>query len=73
MLIVKIIILVLFAAILLSLVAGWFTLVKDGNDSQRTVKLLTVRVTLSILLFVFVALSFYMGWLQPHGIVPPRG
>ena len=73
MLIVKIIILVLFAAILLSLVAGWFTLVKDDNDSQRTVKLLTVRVTLSILLFVFVAISFYMGWLQPHGIVPPRG
>ena len=73
MLIVKIIILALFGAILISLVAGWFTLVKDGNDSQRTVKLLTVRVTLSILLFVFVAISFYMGWLQPHGIVPPRG
>lgn len=73
MTIVKVIILILLGGIVLSLVAGWFTLVKDSNDSQRTVKLLTVRVSLSILLFVFVAISFYMGWLQPHGIVPPRG
>ena len=73
MTIVKVIILILLGGIVLSLVAGWFTLVKDDNDSQRTVKLLTVRVSLSILLFVFVAFSFYMGWLQPHGIVPPRG
>lgn len=71
MLIVKIIIVVLLLLILLSLGAGMFSLVKDRNDSNRTVKFLTVRIALSITVFIFIAISFYMGWIQPHGIVPP--
>ena len=71
MLIVKIIIVVLLLLIVLSLGAGMFSLIKDRTDSNATVKLLTVRIVLSIVTFIFIVFSFYMGWLQPHGIVPP--
>ena len=71
MLIVKIIIVVLLGLVVLSLGAGMFSLVKDGGDSNRTVKFLTIRIALSIATFLFIALSYYMGWIQPHGVVPP--
>lgn len=72
MLIVKIIIVVLLLLILVSLGAGMFSLVKDRGESNRTVKFLSLRIGLSILVFLFIAFSFYMGWIQPHGILPPR-
>ncbi len=71
MLTVKIIIVVLLGLVVLSLGAGMFSLVKDGGDSNRTVKFLTIRIALSIVTFLFIALAFYMGWIQPHGVVPP--
>ncbi len=71
MTIVKIIIAVLLGLIVLSLGAGMLSLVKGRSDSNTTVKFLTIRIVLSIVTFVFIAFSFYMGWIQPHGIVPP--
>ena len=69
---IKIIIVFLLALILISLGAGMFSLIKDRGDSDRTVKFLTFRIALSILVFVLIAVSFYMGWIQPHGIAPPK-
>ncbi len=69
--IVKIIIVVMLGLIVLSLAAGMFSLVKDRSGSNRTVTFLSFRIGLSILVFLFIAFSFYMGWIQPHGIVPP--
>ena len=71
MTIVKIIIAVLLGLIVLSLGAGMLSLVKGRSDSNTTVKFLTIRIVLSIVTFVFIAFSFYMGWIQPHGIVTP--
>ena len=68
--IVKIIIIILLALIVLSLGAGMFNMVKGRSNSNRTVKFLTVRITLSIITFIFIAVSFYMGWIQPHGVLP---
>jgi chromate transport protein ChrA len=71
MLSVKIIIVVLLGLIVLSLGASMVTMIKDRENSNRTVKLLTVRIVLSILTFIFIFVSFFMGWLQPHGLLPP--
>ena len=71
--IVKIIIVVLLLLIVLSLAAGMFSLVKDRGESNRTAKFLTFRIALSILTFIFIALAFFMGWIQPHGVLPPAG
>ena len=68
--IVKIIILLLLALIVLSLGAGMISLIKDRGETNRTVKFLTIRIALSIALFVLLGVSFLMGWIQPHGLFP---
>lgn len=70
MLIVKVIIAVLLGLIVLSMGASMFSLIRNKENSDNTVKMLTVRIVLSIVTFIFIFFSFYMGWLQPHGIVP---
>jgi len=70
MLIVKIIIAVLLGLIVLSLAASMFSMIKERENSNRTVSLLTIRIALSIITFIFIAISFYMGWIQPHGVLP---
>ena len=69
--IIKILILILLALVLISLGAGMFSLIKDRGETNRTVKFLTIRIVLSIALFVLLVVSFLMGWIQPHGLVPP--
>ena len=71
MLIVKVIIGILLGLILLSLVMSMSSFIKDQENSNRTAKMLTIRIALSIVTFIFIFISFYMGWIQPHGIIPP--
>ena len=66
----KIIIVLFLFAIIGSLFSGLFFLMKDKGASERTVKALTVRVSLSVLLFILLMIGFATGLLQPHGITP---
>ena len=66
----KIIIIVFLIAIIGSLFSGLFFLMKDKGASERTVKALTVRVSLSVLLFILLMIGFATGVLQPHGVYP---
>jgi NADH:ubiquinone oxidoreductase subunit 6 (subunit J) len=68
---IQIIILTLFILILASLAASMLTFIRDKENKQRTAKLLTIRITLSVILFAVLALSFFMGWIQPHPLLPP--
>ena len=68
MLFAKITIAILLGLIVLSLGASLFSVLQDKENSNRSVKLLTVRIVLSIVTFVFIVVSFYMGWLEPHGL-----
>jgi len=43
-------------------------MMKDGDGSKRMVKALTLRVGISILLFIFILFSFWMGWIKPAGV-----
>lgn len=63
------IIIVLFLFIIIgSLFSGLFYLVKDKGTSERTVRALTVRISLSVLLFVLLMIGYATGLLQPHGV-----
>lgn len=66
----KIIIVIFLIAIIVSLASGLRFLVKDTGNQKRTVRALTWRVALSIAFVVFLAISFYAGWLHPHGLHP---
>lgn len=67
----KIIIILFLFIILGSLFSGLFYLVKDKGTSERTVRALTVRISLSVLLFVLLMVGYATGVLQPHGVMPP--
>jgi Mn2+/Fe2+ NRAMP family transporter len=51
--------------------AGLFMLRKSGNAASRDKRMaraLALRVGLSIVLFLFILLSWYMGWVRPTGL-----
>ena len=51
--------------------AGLFMLRKGGDPASRDARMaraLAVRVGLSIALFLFVLLSWRMGWVRPTGL-----
>lgn len=62
----KLIIIVLLLAIVGTLFSSVFFLVKDESREKRTLRLLKVRVVLSIALIAFVILAYLMGWIAPH-------
>lgn len=65
----KILILLIFAGILASLGSGLFYLFRDqGGESRRTVNALTVRIALSVALFVLLFIAWAAGLIEPHGI-----
>jgi Protein of unknown function (DUF2909) len=67
---IKVLVLVLLAAIVVSLFSGLFFLNRDQGGSGRMVRALTVRITLSVLLFVILLVAWRTGAIQPHGVMP---
>ena len=53
-------------AIIFSLGSGLLYLVKDKGTTKRTVKSLSLRIGLSIALFLFLIFAGYMGWITPN-------
>ena len=49
---IKVLVLLLLAGIILSLFSGLFFLNRDQGGSRRMVRALTVRITLSVILFL---------------------
>ena len=59
----KYVVFVLMFAIVASLGAGLYYLRKDQQGSPRLLNMLKLRVVLSVLLIVFLLVSYAMGWL----------
>lgn len=64
----KIIIIVFLVAIVWNLGAGLYYMMTDKGGSDRTVKALTRRIGLSVLLIVLVIIGIATGYITPHGI-----
>jgi cytochrome bd-type quinol oxidase subunit 2 len=69
--IVKTVILIVFLLILMNLAMALFFMVKDRGQSNRTARALTWRIGLSVAAFILLLVAYALGWIQPHGIVPP--
>jgi len=69
-LIFKGIIILLLVIIFASLTSGMLFLIQDKGQSERTVKSLTVRIVLSLIVFVLLIIGFATGLIKPHGISP---
>lgn len=65
---IKILIVATLIAIIVSLGSGLFHLVNDKGESKKMVNALTVRIALSVLLFVLLFIAWSQGMISPHGI-----
>lgn len=61
-----------FIFILGALAFAGFSMLRDGRNGKpktdRMMRALAVRVGLSILLFICILTSYWMGWIQPTGL-----
>jgi hypothetical protein len=57
----KVVIVLLLAGVIVSLFSGLYFLYKDKGQSNRVVVSLTIRVALSISVFLVLILSYYFG------------
>jgi heme/copper-type cytochrome/quinol oxidase subunit 4 len=59
----KIVVIILLFAVIVSLFSGLFFIYKDKGQSDRAVKALTVRVVLSIIVFALLMGGYYFGFI----------
>ena len=64
----RIVILVLLFAVVVSLFSGLYFVYKDKSGGNRAVIALTIRIALSILVFVILIGSYYFGWIPARGL-----
>ncbi len=64
----KIVILILLFAVLVSLFSGLYFVYKDKGTTNRAVISLTIRIVLSVLVFVLLIGSYYFGWIPAEGM-----
>ena len=68
----KILIALAFVGILGALATAGVFMLRDGRDGKpkagNMMRALAVRVALSVLLFVFILLAYWAGWIQPTGV-----
>jgi len=62
----RVVVFVLLAAIVSSLGVGLYHLSSGKGDSNKMLRALTIRITLSILLFVLLMIAWRLGWISPN-------
>lgn len=66
--VIKILVIVTLAAIVFSLGSALFHLSRGKGDPKKMVRALTIRVALSVALFILLMLAWYNGLISPHGV-----
>jgi len=64
----KFLIIFILAIILISLTRGLHFLMKDDDQSTKMAKSLTIRIVLSVFLFILIFAGYSMGWITPNHI-----
>jgi cytochrome bd-type quinol oxidase subunit 2 len=65
---IKVLIVLVLLAIVASLGSGLFHLVRDEGQSRKMVNALTVRIALSVALFVLLFIAWATGLIEPHHV-----
>ncbi len=63
---IRIAILVTLFVIIASLGSGLFYLIRDRGQSRRTLNALTLRITLSVILFLLILIGYATGVITPN-------
>jgi len=65
---IKPLIVIVLVAIVISLGSALYHLSSGKGDSKKMLRSLTVRITLSVILFVLILLASRFGLITPHGV-----
>ncbi|HEX5161473.1 MAG TPA: twin transmembrane helix small protein [Steroidobacteraceae bacterium] len=65
---IKILVIVMLVAIVGSLGSALFHLSSGKGDSRKMARALTVRIGLSVVLFILLMLAWWMGYISPHRV-----
>lgn len=66
----KILVVIVLCTILFSLGSGLVFMFRDKGRSDRMLKALTLRIALSVGLFLLLMLAYATGLITPHGVLP---
>jgi len=64
----KLLVVLVLLGIVVSLGSALFHLVHDRDGSPKMVRALTLRIALSVALFLLLFLAWWLGLIQPHGV-----
>jgi hypothetical protein len=62
----KLVLIIILLAVLISLGSGLWFLAKDDQGSARVLMALKIRVLLSAVLIGFLIFGYYQGWILPN-------
>lgn len=62
----KLLVLTILLAIIISLASGLWFLARDDQGSTRVLTALKVRVALSAILVSFLVFGYFQGWIAPN-------
>lgn len=69
---VKLIVLALMLGAAIALGRALMALVRGESEEGKTMRALAWRIGLSVVVFLFVLLSMFMGWIEPHDVNPSK-
>ena len=65
---IKLVVMLVLGAIVVSLGVALYQLATGRGDSSGMLRSLTVRIGLSIALFLLLMIAWQLGWISPHGV-----
>ena len=65
---IRVAVIVVLVAIIASLGVALYHLATDRGESKKLVHSLTVRIALSVVLFLLLMLAWRLGLIHPHGL-----
>jgi hypothetical protein len=65
---VKILIAIALIAVVVSLGQALFAMASGPQNSGRVLRALTVRISVSVALFIGLMVAWYFGLIEPHGL-----
>jgi formate/nitrite transporter FocA (FNT family) len=64
----RLLVIAVLVAIVASLGTALYHLATGKGDSSKMVRSLTLRVALSVALFLLLMIAWRLGWIHPHGL-----
>jgi Protein of unknown function (DUF2909) len=62
----KLLVALFFVGIVASLGKALFHMSGGSNDAGQMARALTLRISLSVALFLLISVAWYLGWISPH-------